>query len=96
MTLRFKLPPGGDRPPDVAARHLGLSAEAFKAALPALLQRGFPRPDETTGNFDLDAIDRWRRARHPQLFPSDRLLLGQPASDAQTVTRERLRRVPGG
>lgn len=76
MTLRFHLPPGGDVPPSVAARRMGMTLEEFRRALapgpdaatPSLLQRGFPPPDPTTGNFDLDAIDAWRRARYPQLF----------------------------
>lgn len=96
MTVRFKLPPGGDVPPDVAARRLGLSPQAFALKLDALTDRGFPAPDPTTGNFDLDAIDAWRRRRHPQLFSGERLLLGPPAREAHDLTRERLRRVPGG
>jgi hypothetical protein len=91
VSLRFKLPPG-DVPPAVAARHMGISAEAFAGMLPSLLARGFPPPDETTGNFDLEAIDAWRRARHPQLFPSDRLLLGPKARDANDVVATRLRK----
>jgi hypothetical protein len=55
MTLRFKLPPGGDVPPITAARRMGLSLDAFRDALPELVARGFPQADETTGNFDLDA-----------------------------------------
>src|SRR5262245_15779662 len=69
MAFRFKLPPGGDIPPVTAARRLGLSLDAFRDALPALVARGFPQADETTGNFDLDAIDVWRRTRNPHLFP---------------------------
>jgi hypothetical protein len=51
---------------------MGLSLGAFREALPELVSRGFPEADETTGNFDLDAIDAWRRARHPHHF-SDHL-----------------------
>ena len=69
MMLRFKLPPGGDVPPVTAARRMGLSLDAFREALPELVARGFPQADETTGNFDLDAIDTWRRTRNPHLFP---------------------------
>ncbi len=68
MSMRFKLPPGGDCPPIAAARRIWLTLEEFTVQLPALQQRGFPPPDPTTGNFDLDAIDAWRRLRHPQLF----------------------------
>lgn len=65
MTMRFKLPPGGDVPPAVAARRLGLSLEQFQDALPDLQRRTppFPSPDPTTGNFDLDAIDRWNGSK---------------------------------
>jgi hypothetical protein len=96
MTRRFKLPPGGDVPPDVAAKRLGLTVEVFTATLPVLFGRGFPRPDDTTGNFDLDAIDRWRRARHPQLFPSDRLILRPGALDASDVISSRVERMRRG
>jgi len=41
MTLRFKLPPGGDVPPVTAARRMGLSLDAFRDALPELVARGF-------------------------------------------------------
>jgi hypothetical protein len=60
---RFHVEPG-DVPADVAARRLGLGVTAFKEALPDLYRRGFPAPDPTTGNFDLQAIDEWRRSRH--------------------------------
>jgi hypothetical protein len=96
MTQRFKLPPGGDVPPDVAARRLGITLEAFRAALPVLLGRKFPAPDETTGNFMLEAIDRWREARHPQLFPSDRLILRPGALDAGDVIGPRVERIRQG
>jgi hypothetical protein len=69
MAPRFKLPPVGDVPPVAAARRMGLSHDAFRDVLPDLVARGFPQPDETTGNFDLDAIDIWRRTRNPHLFP---------------------------
>jgi hypothetical protein len=70
MTPRFKLPPGGDVPPITAARRMGLSLEAFRDALPELVARGFPQADETTGNFDLDAIDVWRRTAIRIFFPT--------------------------
>lgn len=92
--LRFKLPPGGDVPPAVAARRLGLSLTQFEAALPKLQQREppFPSADPTTGNFDLDAIDNWRRARYPHLF----LTSPQTALNAKSVVRDRMRRNGGG
>lgn len=72
MTIRFQVDPR-DVPPDKAARRLGLTLERFLALLPRLLSRGFPPSDPDTGNYDLDAIDRWRAARH------DRGLPAQPA-----------------
>ncbi len=96
MTLRFKLPPGGDVPPATAARRMGLSLDAFRDALPELIARGFPQADETTGNFDLDAIDTWRRTRNPHLLP-DRLDLSEnplrspvTAPDANEVMRQKI------
>lgn len=95
MTMRFKLPPGGDCPPVAAARRLWLSLEEFKAQLPDLMKRGFPPADPSTGNYDLDAIDAWRRARYPQLY-GDRLTLAPTARNAQDVVAERVARIRGG
>lgn len=95
MRLHFKLPPGGDVPPVTAARRMGLSLDAFRDALPGLVAKGFPPADATTGNFDLDAIDAWRRLRYPHLFP-DRLTLAPGAIDAKTVMAGRLARMRGG
>ena len=94
MTLRFKLPPGGDVPPIVAARRLGLSLEAFNSQLELLISRGFPAADPTTGNYDLDAIDVWRRRRNPQLFGNDSPS-GPRLVNKETI-RERLVRAGGG
>lgn len=77
-------------PPLSAARRLGITLETFERSLPALTARGFPPADLTTGNFDLDAIDAWRRSRHPHLFPADRSIVGRGALDAKDVVRERL------
>jgi hypothetical protein len=99
MTMRFKLPPGGDVPPAVAARRLGLSSEQFKAALPHLQARTppFPQADPDTGNYDLDAIDAWRRARYPQLYPQAApLTLASNARDAKDVVRQRIARIGSG
>lgn len=61
--IRFRVDPG-DVSPEKAARRLHLSLATFRELLPKLLARGFPPPDETTGMFDLEAIDAWRRNRH--------------------------------
>jgi hypothetical protein len=95
MSMRFKLPPGGDCPPIAAARRIWLTLEAFKEQLPVLLQRGFPPPDPTTGNFDLDAIDAWRKTRYPHLF-AERLTLAPTARNARDVVADRVARIRGG
>lgn len=59
----------GDITPAEAGAQLGLTLAQFNHCLPNLLDRGFPPPDPTTGNYALDAISVWRRARHPRLFP---------------------------
>lgn len=83
--LRFRVDPR-DVPADKAARRLHLTAAEFAAALPALVDRGFPPPDPTTGMFDLKAIDDWMDGRH-------RLTLSGDARDVQKVIRERLARL---
>lgn len=96
MTMRYKLAPGsGDCPPIAAARALWLTEEIFKDKLPELIARGFPQPDQTTGNFDMDAINAWRRSRYPHLF-SDRLTLAPTARNASEVVAGRLARIRGG
>jgi hypothetical protein len=86
MAIRFRVEPG-DVPPDVAARRLGVSLADFTEMLPRLLARGFPSPDPDTGNFDLDAIDAWRRARNPHLFGGGAEM---QARDASTVVQDRI------
>jgi hypothetical protein len=61
--IRCRVDPG-DVAPVKAARRLGLTLDEFEARLPALLARGFPPADVTTGMYDLDEIDRWRARRH--------------------------------
>ena len=87
-SMRYHVTPR-DAPAAVAARVLGLTEAQFAEKLPQLLARGFPKPDETTGLYDLDAIGEWRRRRHPQLF----LTAFEQARDAGAVFSERLRRL---
>lgn len=89
MSMRYKLPPGGDCPPTAAARRIWLSPEEFNEKLPVLLQRGFPRADPTTGNYDIDAIDAWRKSRYPHLF-RDQLTPPSAARNANDVVLKRL------
>jgi hypothetical protein len=98
MTMRFHLPPGGDISPAAAARRLGLSLPEFELALPKLQARTppFPAPDPTTGNYDLDAIEKWRQARFPQLFPATSLTSSPAARDARDVVGPRLARLQRG
>jgi hypothetical protein len=53
----------------VVAKRLDLSPEKFEALRPKLEERGFPLPDETTGRYCMEAVDRWRLRRHRDLFP---------------------------
>lgn len=84
-SLRFHVEPR-DVPAHAAARRLGLTEAEFRQRLPLLEARGFPPADPTTGHFDLDAIDEWRKRRHPRLF----LTQPEQARDARAVVRERL------
>ena len=84
--MRFRVEPR-DVPEYAAARRLGLSVERFAEVRSRLFARGFPQPDPDTGNYDLDAIDQWRKLRNRRLFD----LVGEPAAlDASTVVRARI------
>lgn len=87
MRHYFKIQPG-DIPAYAAAKRMGLSETCFLVALPDLIARGFPKPDITTGLFDLTAIDEWRAARH-------RGETKTRALDARDVLQSRLPRLAG-
>jgi hypothetical protein len=92
MPARVSVSPGDIRP-EAAARRLGLTLAEFDLCKERLFQRGFPYPDPDTGMYDLEAIDAWRRVRHPHLFG----LTGVPsARDAREVVPTRLARVRDG
>ena len=93
--LRYRVDPG-DVPPEKAARRLHLTLERFHELFPSLKKRGFPDPDPTTGNYDIDAIDAWRRGRHPHIFKDDRLTPVSTARDPKEVLRARLTRGGNG
>jgi hypothetical protein len=61
--IRFAVKPR-DVPAKKAARRLHLTEAEFLAKLDPLFARGFPRPDPTTGNYDLVKIDRWMDDRN--------------------------------
>jgi hypothetical protein len=69
-----------------------LTLAQFDVAYANLIARGFPPPDPDTGNFDLEAIDRWCDSRHPHLFGG----LVQQARDARTVVRSRIEKLKAG
>lgn len=74
-------------PPPVAARRLGLTLTQFEQALPPMRDRGFPLPDPVTGNYDLEAIDRYIAGRNPELFGA--VTSNEPVTD-HNVIRGRL------
>jgi hypothetical protein len=69
-----------------------LTLAQFDVAYANLIDRGFPAPDPDTGNFDLEAIDRWCDSRHPHLFSG----LVPQARDASTVVRARIEKLKSG
>jgi hypothetical protein len=69
MSRPTRIPDRGDIPPNAIASLMGLSLAEFQQLLPELNRRGFPPPDATTGRYCIEAVDRWRRRRYPQLFP---------------------------
>jgi hypothetical protein len=91
LAIRFRVDPG-DVPPEKIARRLHLTLAEFEAKFSELRRRGFPAPDPTTGMFDLEAVNQWRHARNPHLFP----LTAQPsATEVSRLVRERLARGTG-
>jgi hypothetical protein len=87
------IPARGDVPEGTVAQLLGVSPADFKARRVELRARGFPEPDPTTGLYCVEAVDRWRFRRHPQLFPE--LTTSPAAAHAGAVFDERLRRLDG-
>jgi hypothetical protein len=85
--MRFRVEPR-DVPADVAARRLGLTRVRFDEVRDQLFAKGFPRPDDITGNYDLDAIDEWRKRRNPHLFGIAPVAV---AVDASSVVASRLK-----
>jgi hypothetical protein len=78
--IRFRVDPG-DVPAEKAARRLCLTEAQFLDRLPQLLLRGFPAADPTTGMYDLEAIDAWRRSRHRHLFDGSGLTTANVFAD---------------
>jgi hypothetical protein len=93
MSRRRHIPERGDVAASLVAELLGLSLTDFEARQSALRERGFPEPDPTTGLYCIEAVDRWRLRRHPQLFPE--LTAAAAAAHAGAVFEDRLRRFHG-
>lgn len=66
--IRFRVDPAY-APADKVARRLCLTLDQFTACQRRLFARGFPIPDETTGMYDMEAVDRWRKRQRPDLYP---------------------------
>lgn len=79
--IRFKVEPAY-APPEKIARRLCLTEAQFRDCSRRLYARGFPLPDETTGMYDLEAVDRWRKRQRPDLYPELTLTVPAPESAA--------------
>jgi hypothetical protein len=91
-SLRFRIDPR-DVPASKAARRLGLTVAEFNRVRGDLFARGFPRPDPTTGNYDLKAIEAWQDARSGLASP----LTEEPKPrDAANGFAERVARLANG
>lgn len=64
MSKRFRVEPR-DVSAKLAGRRLGLTEAQFDTFKAALFARGFPRPDVTTGLYDLKKIETWMDNRGP-------------------------------
>jgi hypothetical protein len=93
-SVRYPVAPR-DVPVHKAARRLHLTEAEFDGKKEALFARGFPRPDPTTGMYDLRAIDAWMDARHTP-NPDVALTGGRLRSNGREVRGERLRRLRHG
>jgi hypothetical protein len=87
--IRHRVDPG-DVPADKAARRMGLNVTEFETLLPNLLSRGFPCADTTTGLYDLDAIDAWRKRRNNHLFEQQTIANAPSAHEAKALIKARL------
>jgi hypothetical protein len=93
MSRRRRVPDRGDVAASAVADLLGLTLADFNSREAALRERGFPEPDPTTGLYCIEAVERWRLLRHPQLFPE--LTTAPTAAHASAVFDERIRRLNG-
>ena len=87
--IRYPVAPR-DVPPKKAARRLHLTMPQFELVRDELQERGFPKPDPTTGMYDLVAVDRWMDARSGL---RDGLTATPATRNAQEVFSDRARRL---
>jgi hypothetical protein len=90
--VRYPVAPR-DVPAEKAARRLHLTLAEFNDKKLALFDRGFPRPDPTTGMYDLVAIDAWMDRRHST---SGGLTATRMPRNPEEVVGERARRLLHG
>jgi hypothetical protein len=90
--IRHRVDPR-DVPPEKAARRLHLTLSQFDLVREDLFARGFPRPDATTGMYDLVAVDRWMDRRSGL---ADGLTAEASARNALEVFGDRIRRLRDG
>jgi hypothetical protein len=88
--MRHKIEPR-DLPAEKVARLLHITEQTFVSCLPKLYDRGFPKPDETTGNWDGNAVRRWMDLRS-SLTSNGLALAAMPLRNAGEVADERLRK----
>jgi hypothetical protein len=93
MSRPRRIPERGDVTVSAVAELLGLSPADFSSREEALRARGFPEPDPTTGLYCIEAVERWRLLRHPQLFPE--LTRARTAAHAGAIFDQRIRRLDG-
>ena len=93
-SIRFAVDPR-DIPPHKVARLLHISAADFVVRLDEFYARGFPRPDETTGNYDLVAVHAWMDRRSDLTLKSALTPQKQPRN-SQDGFRDRARRLANG
>lgn len=93
MSRPPRVPERGDVPKSVVAQRLGLDLREFELRFAELQRRGFPEADPTTGKFCVEAVDRWRLYRHPQLFPE--LTTAPTATHADVVFKQRMQKLRG-
>ncbi|QDI81656.1 hypothetical protein E8E01_14990 [Methylorubrum populi] len=77
--IRFRVEPAY-APVEKIARRLCLTEAQFRDCARRLYARGFPLPDETTGMYHLESVDRWCKRQRPDLYPE--LTFSPPSAES--------------